>query len=314
MCINRLDLLCFKDRHYLCVCNQNHTRAECFGYDDSLDKCSYCLAGGRCLKENSSSAEFRCLCPHCYSGKTCEFNLESFSFTLDQLFSTNLASKNAGVRETTVFLLLFGSWLFFLIGLPNNLCSFVTFHRIKCRRTGAGHYLRCMSIANQINLGFFALRLTHLVWNTSYGLSPTMATILCKVLNYLLVTSSRVPYWLVAVIAIERVYITLVLHGQWLKKPSVAKRFIGLMLIAILISGSYELFLVGSYTDYFNKQRKICLLEFPRSSSLWTQIHQITTVIHTLLPFAINLSCTIAIVYAVFKKKLNLGDAQRVCK
>ena len=302
------------DDQYWCICDRNHTRAECFGYDANLDQCSDCLAGGKCLRESSTSTKFMCLCPECLSGEYCQFDSQSFTFTLDQLFSTDLASKSARVKQTTIILLLFGSWLFFLFGLPNNLCSFVTFHRIKCRRTGAGHYLRCMSVANQINLGFFALRLTQLVWNTTFRSGPTMATILCKAMNYLLVTSSRIPYWLVAVIAIERVYITLVLHGQWLKKPSIAKRFISLMLVAILASSRYEIYLIGSYADQNNKERMICRLDFPRSSSVWIRIHQIVTVIHALLPVAINFICTITIAYVVFKKKLNLNAAQNVCE
>ncbi|CAF3598839.1 unnamed protein product, partial [Rotaria sp. Silwood2] len=50
ICIKNVDLLCFHDDSYLCVCNTNHTRVECFLYDHTLDRCSSCLAGGLCLK------------------------------------------------------------------------------------------------------------------------------------------------------------------------------------------------------------------------------------------------------------------------
>ena len=50
ICRENLDLLCFRGDIYLCLCGENHTRVECFLYDDGLDRCSHCLAGGRCLK------------------------------------------------------------------------------------------------------------------------------------------------------------------------------------------------------------------------------------------------------------------------
>ncbi len=39
------------DEWYLCICDKNHSRAECFGYDHNLDRCSECLNDGQCLKK-----------------------------------------------------------------------------------------------------------------------------------------------------------------------------------------------------------------------------------------------------------------------
>ncbi|CAF4934392.1 unnamed protein product, partial [Rotaria sp. Silwood1] len=64
------------DESYLCICAENHNRTECFGYDHSLDQCSSCLAGGLCLKEDHMRAKFLCLCPQCYYGSSCQFNIE----------------------------------------------------------------------------------------------------------------------------------------------------------------------------------------------------------------------------------------------
>jgi hypothetical protein len=94
ICRNNTDLFCFRDDFYLCICDENHSRVECFRYDYQLDQCSYCLAGGRCLKgDRSKSNDYICLCPPCHSGTKCQFNSNSFAFTLDQLFYTDLVSK-----------------------------------------------------------------------------------------------------------------------------------------------------------------------------------------------------------------------------
>ena len=50
ICIDDPTRLCFRDDVYLCICEENHTRVECFPYNDELDQCNHCLAGGRCLQ------------------------------------------------------------------------------------------------------------------------------------------------------------------------------------------------------------------------------------------------------------------------
>jgi hypothetical protein len=223
---------------------------------------------------------------------------------LDQLFSTSLASERPTEKQTTIGLLMFASWLLFLLGWLNNICSFATFHRSKCRRVGIGYYLLCMSVVNQINLSLLALRLTHMVLNAQSYSDPLFILIGCKMLNYLLVTSSRIPYWLVALIAIERAYVAIVVNGQWLNKPSVTKGLIVLMLTGILSSTSYELYFIQSYVDLSTNKGAICILQFHH---IWTQIHRTVMIVHTLVPFLINLCCTATIICAVTKKKMNLN-------
>jgi hypothetical protein len=308
LCIQNSSLLCFVDDLYLCICDENHSRVECFSYNHNLDQCSSCSSGGKCLTENRLKSKFICLCPRCYSGTSCEFSSEYFSFTVDQLFSINLVSR------ITIVLLIFISWLLFVIGLLNNLCSFVTFRRAKCLRNGIGHYLLWMSVTNQINLLFLALRLTHLTLNTTgFRSNPYVDRILCKILNYLLISSGRIPYWFVSLIAIERVYTTIFLRGQWLKKPHIAKRLLMIMLSLVLISGSYELNFVESHIDLNNNSGAVCTLNFPYNHQLWTNIHKTVTLIHTLVPFLINICSTAIICYVIIKKKIKI-NLRVVCK
>ncbi len=259
-------------------------------------------------------SKFVCLCPRCYSGTSCEFSSEYFSFTVDQLFSRNLVSKGPTEKQITIVLLIFVSWFLFLIGLFNNLCSFVTFRRVKCLRNGIGHYLLWMSVTNQINLLFLALRLTHLTLNTTgFRSNSYVDRILCKILNYLLISSGRIPYWFVSLIAIERVYTTIFLRGQWLKKPHIAKRLLMTMLSLVLISGSYELNFVQSHMNLNSASGAVCTLNFPHNHQLWTSIHKIVTLIHTLVPFLINICSTTIICYVIIKKKIKI-NARVVCK
>ncbi|CAF3380142.1 unnamed protein product [Rotaria socialis] len=212
-CLNNTDLFCFRDDFYLCICSENHSRVECFRYDSKHDQCSHCLAGGRCLKgDQVKSTDFICLCPPCHSGTHCQFNSNSFAFTLDQLFFIDLISIN---RKAIVRLLIILPLVLFLLALPNNLFSIVTFRRQNCLRNGIGQYLLYMSIINQFNLGFLAARLIHLAINiTELHSDSSLDNYLCKIFSFLLTSSSRIVYWLASLIAIERVYMTLFLNGR----------------------------------------------------------------------------------------------------
>jgi hypothetical protein len=292
LCTVNRTRLCFRDDQYLCICGENHSRVECFNYDDQLDQCSHCLAGGRCLKGNPRrSSDFVCICPSCHSGDRCQFNTKSFSFTLDQLLSADLLSNG---RERTISLLLFFSFFLFL-------------HRRPCLRYGIGHYLLWMSVVNQLNLAFFVARLSHLIWKIrDTSSSPSMLDdLLCKLLNYFLSSSTRLVYWLSSLIAVERVYMTIFINGQWLKKPRIARRFILLTFVVVFITDLYELFFYQSLPNVPTGQGSICVLEISKNDrTLWMTFHLLFLLLHSLLPFLINLFSTVTIILIIVKKKM----------
>jgi hypothetical protein len=304
LCRNNLSLFCFRDDNYICICDQEHYRAECFGYDYNLDHCSHCLAGGLCLKEEKD--KYHCIYPSCHTGKSCQFNFESFSFTLDQLFFIDLISRNYITRQMTFYSLIITPCILFLLGLINNVFCFVTFRRPRCRRNGVGQYLFYISVINQLNLVFLVIRFIHLTVNISdlYN-DPSLDNIFCKMSNYLLISSTRIIYWLGSLIAIERIYVTLFLNGHWLKKPHIARCLILFTLIIILIVSAYELAFIESQISSDDGQNAMCVLNFPLNYSFWKELHKAVTIINTLVPFLINLCCTIGIICIVTKKKMN---------
>ena len=305
ICIQNRTRLCFRDDVYLCICAENHTRVECFLYDDHLDQCSHCLNGGRCLQsDRRRSSDYLCLCPSCHFGRHCQSSTGSFSFTLDQLFSIDLQESR---RETVLPLLIFFSLFTFLLAVPNNLFSFVTLRRRRCLRQGVGHYLLWMSVVNQINLAFLVIRLIHLLVQIS-DTSPSSISddVLCKSLNYLLSSSTRLVYWLTSLISIERLYTTVSLRGHWLKQPHIARRLILFIFSVVFVSDLYELFFYKSFSSSIDGQGSICLLQISATDrSRWLTFHLLFLILHSLLPFLINLFSTITICLIVVKKKIN---------
>ena len=298
-------LLCFFDDIYLCICEQNRSRAECFNYDHTSDKCHRCLANGSCV-EGRDDHQFRCICPSCHEGRFCQFDLESTLITLDQLFYVSLVSSNPFISNLTYYSLIVAPLLLLLVGLVNNLCCFVTFRRRRCLRNGIGHYLYAMSICNQLTLAFLALRLIHLAVNISAShLSLSVDGVLCKVSNFLLTASTRLIYWLSSLVAVERVYVALFVNGQWLNKPHIAQRIIALSVVTIFGVSAYQLLLTHLPIDRDDVNNVLCSVTFPTSSSNWLRPRGPVTVFDSVGPFLINLVCTVSLICLVTKKRMN---------
>lgn len=270
-----------------------------------------CLAGGRCLKGNQlQSNDFVCLCPPCYSGTSCQFNSNSFTFTLDQLFFTDLRSAK---QKIIMSVLIIGSLLMYIIALPNNLFALLTFRCRKCLHNSVGYYLYYMCIINQINIGLLVARIIHLsVAITGLQTHPILDNVICKVLSYLLSCSTRMTYWLASLVALERVYTAVFLRQRWLQRPHIARRFIASAFFLILLSGAYELVFVRAFSGMNDDNGTICVIDFPMiHRSMWMLIHQIVSIINSILPVLINIFCTVTIIYVIIEKKMNIRASSK---
>ncbi|CAF4183229.1 unnamed protein product, partial [Rotaria magnacalcarata] len=304
LCQNNSRILCFHDDQYLCICNEKNLGVECFLHQHEHRKCDECKANAQCLK--GSKKGIVCICPLCHSGDRCQFSFESFSFTLDQLFFSDLQSPSSTIKYTTLFSLVCIPVLLFLVGIINNLCCFITFRRKKCRHNGIGEYLLLMSVINQLNLTFLVIRFLHMTANTFNPYSfPTFDTIFCKLVNYCLLTSTRITYWLSSLIAIERLYVVVFLSGRWLKNPYIARRISFAIVATIFLLSAYELAFIKSEISGGDGSVAVCVMIFPVDDPTWKDLHNSVVIIDSLTPFLIDLISTIDIICIVTKKKMN---------
>jgi len=124
------------------------------------------------------------------------------------------------------------------------------FNRSKPLLVGIAHYLRMASIINQLTIFLLLLKLIHLVLSIrGHIVHQMMNTILCKVLSYLLSCLYRMSYWLMGMVAIERVHVAWYLKSSWLKSPRIAKRIIAAILIGIAAFDVHELIYYQSIED-----------------------------------------------------------------
>lgn len=202
------------------------------------------------------------------------------------------------------------------MAIPNSLFSFVTFRRPTCLRNGVGHYLLCLSLVNQITLALLLARLIHIILGLMiHSPYPTVSDIVCKVLNYSLSCFTRASLWLGTFVALERVYTTVFLTGQWFKQPHIARRLMLITFLVILVSAVYELIFTRSFSSMDERTGVICVTEFPlKQQFLSTILHQIISMGHFLVPLVINLCCTCTIIGVVIRTKMNLHGRKTQAK
>ena len=194
--------------------------------------------------------------------------------------------------------------ILFLIGSVNNTLCFVTFNRSKPLLVGVGHYLRATSIINPLALCILFLKMLHLVLSMKgYIVHHLLNTILCKVLSYLVACTSRMSYWLMSMVAIERVYVTWSLRGTWLKSPRTAKCVISAIIIGILALDVHEIIYYESIEDpkFLDINNSTwCVTSYASAVSTYNKIN---VILNYILPFLINLLSTIILIVLITMKR-----------
>jgi hypothetical protein len=279
-------LNCFYNSDYLCVCEPDHDRSDCFLHDLNIDQCNICFYGGKCLRGDlKDSKDFFCICRRCYQGDRCQFSMEPFGSTIDSLLSSN-----SFFIQLTYLLL---STLLVLVGLCNNICSFVTFQRPKPRQLAVGYFLLIITLLNKFSLIFLFLKFVYNLFETSGWLNnDRLNLILCKILSYLLSISTRSSYWLASWITINRLLLVLFPTKILFKRPSIGKK---ISLMTIVIIGLMHIHEIIYYTIISQSNSTVCVTHY--ESTLIDNYNRVTTFIHYLIPVSIQIiSITLLIV------------------
>jgi hypothetical protein len=250
------------------------------------------LSGGKCLQGDLKDPnDLICLCPSCHYGHLCEFNSESFGFTLDSLFIKD-SKKVKIVYVSLVFLL-------FIIGFFNNLCSFVTFKRPTPRKFGSGIYLLIVTCLNQFVLLCLLLKLIHI----TFGISDVGS---CKVISYLLSVLTRSIYWLTSWTTVDR-FLLIVYPTSAMLKKSCVSIVVSIVTLIVLLGIHVHEIIYYTIIQNYPTGSSICVANF--STSFVMTYNRMSTPIHYLLTFCIQtISITFLIVLAARSRKRATGE------
>jgi hypothetical protein len=280
LCIKNPSLLCFVDNSYLCICEENHNRTECFGYDHNLDQCSSCLSGGQCLKENQLKSDFICLCPECHYGSLCQFNIEGIGFTLDSLIIQ--------ISRSVRLMYLVFALVIFVIGGLTNYASIDTFKQSNLQKTSMSIYMLILSLISQYSLFSLIMKIILIRFDS------LMNEFSCKIISYMHSVSIRCSFWLMSWIAIERVCYLIFPYSTVLKKRRITTLIICLTILIVGLMHVHELIFYRKIID-LNGQSS-CIVDYPSKIRIYDRI---SVLINYSIPFCLQiLSITILIILA----------------
>ena len=252
-----------------------------------MDHCDSCLSGGNCLiGSRETSNDLICLCPHCYSGRLCEFSLQPFTVTLDSLLVFE--------RRHSQIIYIGIAFVLFTIGLLNNLCSLVTFKRPQPRKNAVGTCLFAVTILNQCALLCLLAKFIHIFLGSSTGWTDNIS---CKTVNYLLSVFTRSTYWLTSWITVDRLLIVIYPTVKIINNASIASWSTIIIFLVILIMHIHEILFSISiqHSDYL---ASLCVINFGQNYVV-TEYNRISTLSHYIIPFIIQIiSITLLLVLA----------------
>ncbi|UJR34620.1 hypothetical protein I4U23_027397 [Adineta vaga] len=294
ICQKYPNLFCFHDDHYLCICESDNYRVECYNYDPNIDHCDVCLAGGKCIHGNQiDSNDFLCLCPSCYQGHRCEFSLQPFGFTFDSLVIIFPYKIKVVYFIFVIFI--------FIIGFFNNFCSLVTFQRPTPRKFTVGNYLFVVTCLNQIALLFLLIKIIQITFNITDIMS-------CKIISYLSSVSTRLTYWLTSWITIDRLLIIVYPTSIVVKNPNRAIVISATTMIVLLGMHVHEIIYYTTIEHLSTDSSAMCVTNF--NSSTISTYNRIATLTHYLLPFVIQvISITFLIILVARSRAKTTGQA-----
>ena len=223
-----------------------------------------------------------CICPHCHQGRLCEFSMKTFGFTLDSLLALESTTTQA------IYIAL--AFVLFIVGLFNNLCSFLTFRKQEPRKFRVGNYLFFVTILNQCALLCLLFKFIHILMGT-FG-STLGAS--CKVVSYLLSSVTRSTYWLTSWITVNRLLMVIFPTSASTKNPSIGNYTSTITIVALFGMHIHEILFYATirHPESFIL---LCIINFEQN--IVANYDRVSTLFHHLVPFFVQvISITILIV------------------
>jgi len=294
-----LNLSCFHDQTYLCLCYDFHQQrtANCFPFDHQMEfDCSgqnECQHGARCLQNKvDCPTKSLCICPSCYYGQLCQFHTNGFHSSLDGILGYHILPNVRFINQSSIVKTSFAVTIIFIImGLIDVIFSLSTFKNETVRQYACGLYLLFSSITTLLTITLFGLKyFVLLLSQMNILLNEAFFLVQCRALDFLLQVCLGMDQWLNACVAIERTL--MIIQGTKFNRNRSVKavKFV-VMILLIVTATSYVPDPIYRHTireenDFDDIKRTWCIVNYPASIRIYNYVIHI---FHIIGPFLINL-------------------------
>jgi hypothetical protein len=305
VCQTHLNLMCFVDEPYMCLCNLEH-HANCFKFDSAPPKCRdnfHCQHGAECLQDDVlCPAVIMCNCTDCFFGERCQFYAKGIGLTLDDILRYEIRPNVTIYAQTNIV-----KWssaltmVMFVAGLIDSVLGILTFRTKPSREVGCGLYLMASSITSLLTMSIFTIKFWFLILTQ---INPSVSRSVlrggCLSLEFILKVCLYVDNWLNACVAIERsmtVYKGINFNKMLSKR--VARWIIIILPLLIMASLIHE----PLYRDLFydsEEQRLWCVFHYLSSVQNYNTI---ISFLHYIGPFCANLFSALFIIFRSARRR-----------
>jgi hypothetical protein len=311
---NVLNLSCFYDNIYLCLCyNHDQKRlANCFEFNDNMSfDClgqSECKNGGQCFQDTPDCPQRSiCVCSSCFYGRRCQFSTNGFGLSLDAILGYHILPNINIIHQSSIVKISVTLTIIFIVaGFIDGIISMITFKNESTRVVGCGLYLFGSSITTLLTMIMFGLKFSILILSQMTFISNRLfLQIQCISLDFFLLVCLNMDQWLNACVASERaINIIKGVHFDKGKSKRVAKLVILILIIFNIVTSIHDPFYRHLIDEEHENEKRIwCIVSYPSSLQVYNSI---MNSLHFFAPFLINLISAIILVTKKSRQESNV--------
>lgn len=313
-CQTNLNLNCFIDEYYLCLCTKDH-HANCvkFHYNKNLQCPSKhrCANEAQCLQDHPTCpSSIICVCNDCFFGNQCQFYAKGLGLTLDEILGyeikhyVELKKQSFSVKISAII-----TMIMFLVGLINGILSILTFKRKSSQDVGCGIYLFASSITSINIVILFSLKFWFLIYSYRKFFDKRIFMVSnCMIIEPLLKLLLNIDNWLNSCVACERAFSVFKgINFDKNKSRQVAKRIIVYIIVINIIFILPQVLHLKLFDD-IKEERTWCVVFYSSSLNTYSSF---LIFFHFFTPFLINLFSAIFIIIGTARQKFLINKEHR---
>lgn len=302
---------CFHDNdQFICLCTYDR-RANCFTFDHRMkydcQQLSYCENHGQCFQNRATCPTSAiCACPKCYLGTRCQLSTRGFALPLDVILGYQIR-PGLPFRSQPSSVLVSGimTIIMFVFGLINGSCCLMTFKEKNLQQVGCGIYLFIASMISLLTTIVFTFKYLSLVLiQLMFITNRRFLFNQCVLVDFLLKILLQIGDWLYACVAIERLISSIKGASFKNKRSQQIAKWIVLVVVLIVVGTSIQEPPYRILIDDEDEGRTWCIIRYPNSySNALNQLTTITTLVHFIGPFVINIISALGIIFVTAQSR-----------